>query len=166
MLKVKHLRTADCVVAGFRMHKDGDGVGSLLLGLYDDDGVLHHVGVASSFAAPRAPSSLEELEPYRAGALEGHPWREWAEADAEAAAAGRAAHAGRAEPVERRARTSAGSRCASSSSPRSPTSTCRATASATPPASSAGAPTATPASCTYEQLEVPVPMELQEIFGV
>ena len=52
MLKVKHQRTADCVVAGFRVHKDGNGVGSLLLGLYDDDGVLHHVGVASGMAAP------------------------------------------------------------------------------------------------------------------
>src|SRR5690606_3473648 len=53
MWKVKHQRTADCVVAGFRWHKDGQGVGSLLLGLYDDDGNLHHVGVASSFTAAR-----------------------------------------------------------------------------------------------------------------
>jgi ATP-dependent DNA ligase len=79
MLKVKHLRTADCVVAGFRLHKDGAGVGSLLLGLYDDDGTLHHVGVASSFAAPRRAELLAELEPYREGALESHPWRAWAE---------------------------------------------------------------------------------------
>ena len=79
MLKVKHLRTSDCVVAGFRTHKDGEGVGSLLLGLYDDDGMLHHVGVASSFSAARRTELRAEPEPYRAGALEAHPWREWAE---------------------------------------------------------------------------------------
>ncbi|MGZ8763933.1 MAG: ATP-dependent DNA ligase [Acidimicrobiia bacterium] len=79
MLKVKHLRTADCVVAGYRVHKDGAGVGSLLLGLYDDGGMLHHVGVASSFAAPRRAELLAELEPFRARALEEHPWREWAD---------------------------------------------------------------------------------------
>ena len=79
MLKVKHLRTSDCVVAGFRTHKDGEGVGSLLLGLYDDDGTLHHVGVASSFSAARRTELGAELEPYRDGALAAHPWREWAE---------------------------------------------------------------------------------------
>jgi len=84
MLKVKHLRTADCVVAGYRLHKDGAGVGSLLLGLYDDDAMLHHVGVASSFAAPRRAELLGELEPYRDGALEAHPWREWADPAAHA----------------------------------------------------------------------------------
>jgi ATP-dependent DNA ligase len=80
MLKVKHERTCDCVVAGFRWHKDGQGVGSLLLGLYDDEGVLHHVGVASSFAAPMRKQLATELEPYRDGALDDHPWREWASA--------------------------------------------------------------------------------------
>ncbi len=84
MLKVKHLRTADCVVAGFRFHKDGVGVGSLLLGLYDDDGVLHHVGVASSFSAAARTELLADLEPHRDGALDDHPWRTWAEADADA----------------------------------------------------------------------------------
>ena len=84
MFKVKHLRTADCVVAGFRMHKDGDGVGSLLLGLYDGDGVLHHVGVASSFAAPKRRELLGELEPYRAGGFDEHPWQEWADPAAHA----------------------------------------------------------------------------------
>ena len=79
MMKVKHLRTCDCVVAGFRWHKDGDGVGSLLLGLYDDAATLHHVGVASSFAAPVRKQLVGELEPYRANALEAHPWRDWAE---------------------------------------------------------------------------------------
>jgi ATP-dependent DNA ligase len=85
-LKVKHKRTADCVVAGYRVHKSGDGVGSLLLGLYDDEGVLHHVGVASSFTAAKRPELFEMLQPYREGALDDHPWKGWAEAvhDAEA----------------------------------------------------------------------------------
>jgi ATP-dependent DNA ligase len=79
MLKVKHERTADCAVAGFRWHKDGEGVGSLLLGLYDDGGRLHHVGVTSSFTNTRRRELAEELEPLRKDALAGHPWREWAE---------------------------------------------------------------------------------------
>ena len=65
MVKVKHQRTADCVVAGFRTHKDGAGVGSLLLGLFDDAGVLHHVGVASGFSVARRRELVDELEPYR-----------------------------------------------------------------------------------------------------
>jgi ATP-dependent DNA ligase len=85
MWKVKHERTADCVVAGFRWHKDGEGVGSLLLGLFDDDGTLHHVGVASSFTAARRKELVAELAPLREQALEGHPWREWAQAQAHAA---------------------------------------------------------------------------------
>ncbi|MER6668464.1 ATP-dependent DNA ligase [Amycolatopsis japonica] len=84
MWKVKHQRTADCVVAGFRWHKDGAGVGSLLLGLYDDEGVLNHVGVASSFTAARRRELVDELAPLRENALEDHPWREWAEAHEEA----------------------------------------------------------------------------------
>ncbi|MCX4091655.1 ATP-dependent DNA ligase [Nocardia sp. alder85J] len=89
MIKVKHERTADCVVAGFRRHKDGQGIGSLLLGLYDDEGRLHHVGVAASFTAARRKELVTELEPLRAGALENHPWREWADAAAAARADGR-----------------------------------------------------------------------------
>lgn len=73
-VKVKHRRTADCVVAGMRMHKDGRGVGSLLLGLYDGSGVLHHVGVASSFDARTRERLLGEVEPLRAGAGDPHPW--------------------------------------------------------------------------------------------
>ncbi len=83
MWKVKHERTADCVVAGFRWHKDGNGIGSLLLGLFDDEGVLNHVGVASSFTAARRRELVEELAPLRENALEGHPWRTWAEYEPE-----------------------------------------------------------------------------------
>ena len=81
MLKVKHQRTADCVVAGFRWHKNGPGthVGSLLLGLYDDGGTLHHVGVTSSFGWDRRAELAAELQPWREGALDDHPWKEWAE---------------------------------------------------------------------------------------
>jgi ATP-dependent DNA ligase len=81
MVKVKHERTADCVVAGFRWHKDGEGVGSLLLGLYDAEGRLHHVGVASSFTAARRRELVTELEPLRRDALAEHPWRHWAGQD-------------------------------------------------------------------------------------
>ena len=84
MWKVKHQRTADCVVAGFRWHKDGEGIGSFLLGLYDDAGELHHVGVATSFTAARRRELVAEIAPLRDGALEGHPWREWADAMAQA----------------------------------------------------------------------------------
>ena len=81
MLKIKHERTADCVVAGFRWHKNGPGthVGSLLLGLYGDDGKLHHVGITSSFTWERRATILTELEPLRKDAKDGHPWGEWAE---------------------------------------------------------------------------------------
>ena len=86
MVKVKHERTADCVVAGFRWHKSGGTVGSLLLGLYDDAGILHHVGVAASFATVRRRELVEELAPYRVTSLEGHPWEGWAEAEVQGAA--------------------------------------------------------------------------------
>ena len=81
MVKVKHARTADCVVAGFRWHKSGEGiVGSLLLGLFDDHGRLQHVGVTSSFTMARRRELAKELEPLRKDALRGHPWKEWAQA--------------------------------------------------------------------------------------
>jgi ATP-dependent DNA ligase len=88
MLKVKHERECDCVVAGFRWHKKGnrDSVGSLLLGLYDEAGNLQHVGVCGSFTDKKRKELVEFLAPYRENALEGHPWKEWAfspeEADA------------------------------------------------------------------------------------
>lgn len=78
MLKIKHVRSADCVVAGFRWYKDRkDAVGSLLLGLYDDAGVLQHVGVTSSFTRAVREQLVAELAPLRSG-VEQHPWREWA----------------------------------------------------------------------------------------
>jgi ATP-dependent DNA ligase len=84
LVKVKHSRTADCVVAGYRVHKDGQGVGSLLMGLYDDDGTLHHVGVASGFTAEERRALVAELEPLTHDALTNHPWKEWADAMAHA----------------------------------------------------------------------------------
>jgi ATP-dependent DNA ligase len=89
--KVKHARTADVAVAGFRWHKDeaGTGVGSLVLGLHDDAGTLHHVGVASGFSAALRRDLVAELAPLREGALDGHPWRDWATAELAEAAYGR-----------------------------------------------------------------------------
>jgi ATP-dependent DNA ligase len=86
MIKVKHTRTADCVVAGFRWHKNGVGtmVGSLLLGLFDDQRTLHHVGVTAAFTNAVRRQLVEELAPLRENALDGHPWRDWAEAQEEA----------------------------------------------------------------------------------
>ena len=81
MIKVKHARTADCAVAGFRWHKEGPGsmVGSLLLGLHDGAGHLQHVGIAASFSVARRRELARELAPLREGAAEQHPWRDWAE---------------------------------------------------------------------------------------
>ncbi|MDQ6638715.1 MAG: ATP-dependent DNA ligase [Pseudomonadota bacterium] len=86
MLKIKHARTADCVVAGFRWHKSSaeggpEAIGSLLLGLFDDSGVLHHVGVTSSFTMDVRRALAKELAPLRKDALADHPWRGWAEQD-------------------------------------------------------------------------------------
>jgi len=86
MIKVKHTRTADCVVAGFRWHKNGAGtmVGSLLLGLHDDEGTLHHVGVTAAFTNAVRTQLVVELAPLREHALVDHPWRDWAEAQSDA----------------------------------------------------------------------------------
>ncbi|MGQ0615581.1 MAG: ATP-dependent DNA ligase [Acidimicrobiia bacterium] len=169
MYKVKHHRTADCAVAGFRWHKSGDGVGSFLLGLYDQDGTLHHVGVASSFSAKLRRTLAEEVEPLRAGALDGHPWREWAEVMAHEAqrlpGAQSRWNAGKDlswEPlrVERVAEVAfeqlqhvaspgghGGRRFRHSSRFRR------------------WRPDRDPASCTYDQLDVAVPFELAQVFG-
>ena len=91
MSKIKHARTADCVVAGFRWHKNGPGtlVGSLMLGLYNDEGFLQSVGVTSSFTMAKRAELVEFLEPYRTGSMEDHPWRDWALAEASAVEQGR-----------------------------------------------------------------------------
>jgi len=90
MLKIKHVRTADCVVGGFRWHttttRGGPAaVGSLLLGLYDDAGVLHHVGVTSAFTMETRRRLVDELAPLRHNAWSRHPWRAWGGADASGA---------------------------------------------------------------------------------
>lgn len=83
MLKVKHERDCDCVVAGFRWHKKGERtrIGSLLLGLFDEAGVLHHVGVCASFTDEKREQLVEFLKPYRKNALDHHPWKAWAEGE-------------------------------------------------------------------------------------
>ncbi|MGI5261903.1 ATP-dependent DNA ligase [Streptomyces angustmyceticus] len=85
MFKVKHARTADCVVAGYRLHKSGPVVGSLLLGLYDDGGQLQHVGVCASFPMARRRALVEELAPLLMDDVAGHPWGAWTDEAAHAA---------------------------------------------------------------------------------
>jgi ATP-dependent DNA ligase len=82
MFKIKHERTADCVVAGYRFHKSGPVVGSLLLGLYDDEGVLQHVGVCAAFTMKRRTELIAELEPLRLESAQDHPWAAWTEESA------------------------------------------------------------------------------------
>jgi len=161
MLKVKHLRTADCVVAGYREHKEG-GVGSLLLGLYDDEGVLHHVGVASSFKVDFRAELAEHVAWFRDRAMDEHPWREWAEFAVEGDGQRRPGaqsrwNAGKDlswEPlrIELVAEVAfehlQGDRF-------------RHTARF-----QRWRPDREPSSCTYEQLDAPVPIELREVFGV
>ena len=87
MLKIKHERDCDCVVAGFRWHKNGQGtaIGSLLLGLFDDSGTMQHVGVCSSFTLEKRRELAEYLKPLRSNAMANHPWRAWAQPDADVA---------------------------------------------------------------------------------
>jgi ATP-dependent DNA ligase len=90
MLKVKHERDCDCVVAGFRWHKKGEGlVGSLLLGLFDDSGALHHVGVCASFTESSRRELAAHLEPYRKNAIASHPWATWADPEKAAGSSSR-----------------------------------------------------------------------------
>jgi ATP-dependent DNA ligase len=160
MLKVKHQRTVDVVLAGFRWHKNGAGeaIGSLLLGLYDEEGRLHHVGVAASFTQKRRRELVQELAPLRANALENHPWKEWADWEAGQRVPGMKSrwNADRSlewEPlrVERVLEVSfdhmQGSRF-------------RHTAHFV-----RFRPDKRPRDCTYQQLEVTPPYELDRIFG-
>jgi ATP-dependent DNA ligase len=159
MLKVKHDRTADCAVAGFRWHKDGEGVGSLLLGLYDDAGTLHHVGVATSFSVARRKELVAELEPLRANALDGHPWQSWAEAQSEQQRMPGAKSRWNAnkdlswEPVRVERVAEVGYDNLQGDRFRHATKLVR------------WRPDRDPSSCTYAQLERPVPEVLAEVFG-
>jgi ATP-dependent DNA ligase len=161
MIKVKHARTADCVVAGFRWYKTGqDAVGSLLLGLYDDRGVLHHVGITSSFTMATRRQLMADLEPLRRNALASHPWRDWADADA---------HAGTRMPGGQ-SRWSAGKDL--SWEPLRPERVCevkydhlqgdRFRHAAT---FLRWRPDRRAQDCRYDQLEVSAPFELRQVFG-
>ncbi|HEV7398008.1 MAG TPA: hypothetical protein VGN86_15965, partial [Pyrinomonadaceae bacterium] len=165
MLKVKHERECDCVVAGFRWHKKGEstGIGSLLLGLFDDSGALQHVGVCSSFTDKVRLELVDFLAPYRKNALKNHPWQEWAAHDS-------------AENEGGQRRPGAQSRWSSgkdlSWEPLSPElvvavaydhmqgSRFRHIAQFR-----RWRTDKKPKECTYEQLEVVAPQELEEIFG-
>jgi ATP-dependent DNA ligase len=156
MFKVKHERTADCVVAGFRWHKEGGIVGSLLLGLHDGDGVLHHVGVASGFTAARRKEFVEELEPFRADAAEGHPWLEAATAPSRIPGGTSRWSAGKDmswEPLRPELVCEVGYDHLQEQRFRHGTSFRR------------WRPDRLPASCTYAQLDTPVPIELSLVFG-
>ena len=160
MVKVKYQHTADCVVAGFRTHKDGRGVGSLLLGLYDDTEQLHHVGVASSFAAPLRQQLLEEVAPYRADALRDHPWREWGGTDETSTRMPGAPSRWNAtkdlswEPLRPELVAEVAYEHLQGDRFRHTARFVR------------WRPDRDPGSCTYQQLEHPVPVALREVFGL
>ena len=164
MLKVKHERDCDCVVAGFRWYKKGDGaVGSLLLGLYDDNAVLQHVGVCASFSVEKRMELSEFLAPYRENAPANHPWKQWAEHEPGTTESGRRMPGGQSRwsqgkelswkplrpelVVEVAYDHMQGSRFRHTAQFRRWRVDKR------------------PADCTYEQLEVVPPQELFEIFG-
>ena len=173
MLKVKHERDCDCVVAGFRWHKKGErtAVGSLLLGLFDDGGRLQHVGVCASFTDQRRLELVKFLAPYRKNALVDHPWKEWATVDESAPVDGSASQ----QPEARRmpgghSRWSAGKDL--SWEPLRPELVVevaydhmqgdrfRHTAQFR-----RWRPDKTPSDCTFAQLEVVPPHELEKIFS-
>jgi ATP-dependent DNA ligase len=165
MIKVKHERTADCVVAGFRWHKAGGIVGSLLLGLYDDSGTLHHIGVTASFTMARRLELVDEVAAYRIapgdGVAAGHPWAQWAEAEA---------HEGKRLPGAV-SRWNAGKDL--SFELLRPELVCEVAYDHLQGDRFRHAstfrrwrPDRDPSSCTYEQLETVVPAELQELFDI
>jgi ATP-dependent DNA ligase len=159
MLKVKHERECDCVVAGFRWHKKGEGrIGSLLLGLFDDSGKLQHVGVCASFTDQKRQELVEFLEPYRKNALAKHPWKEWADIGMEGRMPGGQSRWSQGKDlswqplrpelvVEVAYDHMQGNRFRHTAQFRRWRTDKK------------------PADCTYDQLEVIVPQELQEIFG-
>jgi ATP-dependent DNA ligase len=162
LIKVKHERTADCVVAGFRWHKSGGIVGSLLLGLFDTEGTLHHVGVTASFTMARRKELVEELAPFRVDNLDGHPWQGWGEWEAAETAAGRkpgspsrwnAKKDMRWEPLRADLVCEVAYDHLQGDRFRHATTFRR------------WRPDRTPASCTYAQLDVAAPSVLADIFG-
>ena len=161
MIKVKHERTADCVVAGFRWHKSGPVVGSLLLGLYDGGGVLHHVGVTASFTAARRRELVEEIAPYRMAGVEGHPWAAWTQVAEDE-------HGGRRPGMPSRWNATKDLRW----EPLEPRLVCEVAYDHLQGDRFRHATTfrrwrtdRAPSSCTYEQLEVVVAEELARVFG-
>jgi ATP-dependent DNA ligase len=160
MIKIKHSRTADCVVAGFRWHKNGNGthVGSLLLGLYDAARRLQHVGVTSAFTMARRAELAAQLAPLRARALDDHPWREWATAQESSRMPGA------------QSRWSAGKDL--SWEPLRPERVCEVRYDHMQGDRFRHAAIFVrwrfdkpPADCTYEQLEITTPYELAKVFG-
>jgi len=154
MVKVKHARTADCVVAGFRWHKSGPVVGSLLLGLYKPDGFLHPVGVIGAFPMKQREALVEELAPLRVDAEVGHPWAEWQGGDTPNSGSRWNAKKDHSfellrceRVVEIRYDQLQGARLRHAGQ------------------FNRWRPDRDPSSCTYEQLEVIVPEELSSVFG-
>ena len=161
MIKVKHVRTADCVVAGFRWHKDAreKRIGSLLLGLYDEKGHLQHVGVTSAFSIAAREQLVKELAPLRKDAMDDHPWRAWAAASGEMTRMPGA-----------QSRWSAGKDL--SWEPLRPERVCEVKFDHMQGDRFRHAavflrwrPDKPPEDCTYEQLEVTAPYELAKVFG-
>ncbi len=163
MYKIKHARTADCVVAGFRYHKTGHIIGSLLLGLFDEEGRLHHVGVSASFSAARRKELLDELAPLREGARDGHPWMEWLDGVDAAAQAGHRVPGGISrwsggkdlswEPLRPELVVEVGYDAMEGDRFRHTAQFRR------------WRPDRTPESCTYEQLERPLRFDVDEVLG-
>lgn len=160
MLKVKHARTADCVVAGFRWHRDGEGVGSILLGLYDEAGSLQYVGAASGFSAAVRRRLVRELAPLRMPRVAGHPWSD----DGATGAHTQGRHPGAPsrwssqrdttwEPLRPERVVEVAYDHLQGERFRHVARFVR------------WRPDRTPSSCTYAQLETPVPMELSTVFG-
>ena len=159
MVKIKHERTLEAVVAGFRWHKNGPVVGSLLLGLWAGDR-LQHVGVSASFSVARRQALVDELAPYRTGALDGHPWAEWALASAHegqrmpgAPSRWNAKKDASFEPLRPELVVEVAYNQLQGDRFRHPAHFVR------------WRPDRDPSSCTYEQLDVAVPAELATVFA-
>jgi ATP-dependent DNA ligase len=156
MTKVKHERSADCVVGGFRWHKDGGGVGSLLLGLFDNGGRLHHVGVASGFSVARRTEFAQSLGPYRKGAANDHVWMRAGAPEGRVPGGPSRWNAGKDlswEPLRPELVAEVAYDHLQGDRFRHATTFLR------------WRPDRDPSSCTYGQLDTPVPTELREVFA-